>query len=76
MAPLNFFCITCRHRVGSSTRFFSSLSFLLERAHVVTERHLIEQLLPWLTYCLHHVAAIVLEVMQTAQGQLISVRWS
>lgn len=33
---------------------------LLERAHVVTEHHLVEQLWPWPTYCLRHVAAAVL----------------
>jgi len=52
---------------------------LLERAHVVTEHHLIEQLLPWLTYCLHHVAAIVLKILCRQirlQAKLIMILWS
>lgn len=48
---------------------------LLEGAHVVTEHHLIEQFVPRLTYCLHHVAAaaaaIVLE-NHAHMGSLIS----
>lgn len=46
-------CITCRLLITLA---------LLERAHVVTEHHLVEQLWPWPTYCLRHVAAAVLEI--------------
>ena len=51
---------------------------LLERAHVVAEHHLIEQFLPRLAYCLHHVAAaaaaaIVLE-NHAHMGSFISAR--
>lgn len=54
---------------------------LLERAHVVTEHHLAEQLLPWLTYCLHHVAATVLTMLRRRQGvrllaKLTTILWS
>lgn len=35
---------------------------------MVTEHHWIEQFLPWLiTYCLHHVAAIVLKIVRAGQ---------
>lgn len=48
---------------------------LLEGAHVVTEHHLIEQFVPRLTYCLHHVAAAAAAVVlenHAHMGSLIS----